>query len=469
MNPLLCLMWMSAPLVQELAPEGYVLQDADVWGASTLRGPVPETHPAEPASPIYVVDWRVLRGDEDTMESALVEYSRDPEGLDFEAWPRSEDLSDEASLAAAFARVHVDADQVRMVRARGARCVGLRGELFQGDPEGNGHRGVPIQLRAGWNSMVAFGQVSELELWEPTTRMVIASWAVVPPPVTRELSSWSFSEVAVPVFNASALPSNSLHVHYGDGVPDQDGLRPRLAEWQDGGRIAPLALSVRHPYFGFLGVSIPGVEVASSSSALFPVCIYDSQDGDAARRLLRIPLLEPGSNPVGSGSKREPRDPEAVADLFEQAEWFVYGTTGSSDEARAALARARFEQQRLWYATGHAPEVISDEEWLDIEEKYASGMVVIYGNRDTNGAWQRLVVDEEGFEVQRGSARLAGEPDREGEHHAGFALRSRGDVQGAQQDLLVLFDTGPVGTRRGAVRDPRTLTGIERSGFFRAP
>jgi predicted esterase len=63
----------------------------------------------------------------------------------------------------------------------------------------------------------------------------------------------------------------------------------------------------------------------------------------------------------------------------------VYGTIGTPEENAASLARARFDAEQWWVRGNGRARVQPDTERLP-DSKY----VVLYGNADTNRAWQRL-------------------------------------------------------------------------------
>ncbi len=70
---------------------------------------------------------------------------------------------------------------------------------------------------------------------------------------------------------------------------------------------------------------------------------------------------------------------------------FVYGTEGTDDENAWAKAKAKYDGEIFWYQGNGAIEIISDAEFD--AGAYPDRNVVIYGNAETNSAWDELLPD----------------------------------------------------------------------------
>ena len=123
----------------------------------------------------------------------------------------------------------------------------------------------------------------------------------------------------------------------------------------------------------------------------------------------------------------------------------VYGTAGSAEENRELFERARLDAQTWWYRGNGRGILLSDEEYL--AEAAENRNVILYGNRDTNRAFDALVAGDAPFDARRGSIRVA---DRE---HRGDALGAVCILparSGRKEALVGLCaDSGPRGTRLG--------------------
>ena len=74
---------------------------------------------------------------------------------------------------------------------------------------------------------------------------------------------------------------------------------------------------------------------------------------------------------------------------FDHRMLFVYGTAGSPDENAWSAEKARYDSEAFLYRGNGAPEVLSDREFL--ARKTTGRSVILYGNADTNAAWNMLL------------------------------------------------------------------------------
>lgn len=82
---------------------------------------------------------------------------------------------------------------------------------------------------------------------------------------------------------------------------------------------------------------------------------------------------------------------------------FVYGTRGSADENRWALAKARFDAETFWYRGNGSIDVIPDTAFDPKKEPNRN--VILYGHRDTNAAWKTLL-DASPVQVRDGEVQV---------------------------------------------------------------
>jgi hypothetical protein len=81
----------------------------------------------------------------------------------------------------------------------------------------------------------------------------------------------------------------------------------------------------------------------------------------------------------------------------------IYGTQGSEAEDRWAESKARYDAETFYYRGGGALEVVDDTRFEPNQSSNRN--VVLYGNADTNSAWQALLADSP-VEVKRGQIRV---------------------------------------------------------------
>ena len=76
-------------------------------------------------------------------------------------------------------------------------------------------------------------------------------------------------------------------------------------------------------------------------------------------------------------------------DAFNHNMIFVYGTSGTAEENKWALNKARFDAETWYYRGNGAVEIISDKAF-DLK-KYADRGVILFGNANTNSAYKTLL------------------------------------------------------------------------------
>ena len=428
--------------------------DAEIWGFGGIGGPTPQA--PSWGGTISPESWLIVPDSHPVEASALLERwlrdpdqaaptgVKDPTGVDVRAgrWLERWDC-DPGQARAAFTSVHLSKPGVWLARLSGAGWMLVNGEPFVGDPNRRGNRGVPVALEAGENRVfvASDGSSFELEFWEPATRLVVEAFDI----------GWPIGEdLTFPIFNASVETLRSVHVHYGHAVRWNTTCKPVLTDWRDGGYIAPLAMQLGASYYdGMIDACETGI-AWDARDVFVPICVWGNEGEVADRRLLRRQADERGRIP--NNFDAVPRDvrtfQDSVPGRYPIEAVHVYGTAGTPEETRMALAAARFDQQLCWYYTGRVPLVMSDVDYLSTRDKPVNGWVsatvndwplVLRGNADTNAAWPRFVSEDASISAGRGWARWDGQ-DHLGDSMAGWFPSSN-------KSPFVLFDTGVDGTR----------------------
>ena len=131
----------------------------------------------------------------------------------------------------------------------------------------------------------------------------------------------------------------------------------------------------------------------------------------------------------------------------------VYGTRGTPEENAWALAKARFDSESFWYRGNASLEMIPDTAFNPRQHRDRG--VILYGNADSNAAWQVLLGDSP-VQVRRGSVRV-GDRETTGTDLCCLFLRPRRDSDVAS--VGVVSGSGVVGMRL-ADRLPYFLAGV---------
>lgn len=76
-------------------------------------------------------------------------------------------------------------------------------------------------------------------------------------------------------------------------------------------------------------------------------------------------------------------------DGFRHRMVFVYATAGSKEQSGWALEKAKYDAETWYYRGNGAVDIISDKDFRP--ENYADRSVVLYGNKDSNLAWNKLL------------------------------------------------------------------------------
>ena len=125
---------------------------------------------------------------------------------------------------------------------------------------------------------------------------------------------------------------------------------------------------------------------------------------------------------------------------FDRSFVLVTSTGGSDAENAWSAAKARFDAEQWWYRGNGQARVLRDEEFLALRREGASPCnVILYGNADTNKAWER-VLGPGVRPVSRGTLE-AGGTKLTGEDLACLMVLPRADVSALDGE----FEVGIVG------------------------
>jgi len=101
----------------------------------------------------------------------------------------------------------------------------------------------------------------------------------------------------------------------------------------------------------------------------------------------------------------------------------VYATKGSPAESEWYFNRARFDAEKFYYLGNGSLEIVKDADFS--AKKYAGRNVILYGNRDNNSAWNKLL---KSCPVQVSNGKFTvGEKVLKGDHWAGLFIYPRQD------------------------------------------
>ncbi len=180
-------------------------------------------------------------------------------------------------------------------------------------------------------------------------------------------------------------------------------------------------------------------------------------------------------SPDRKGSRRCGTFKEA----FRNRPLFVFGTKGNVGENAWAFDKARYDAEKLWYQGNGSVDVVADVDFDPSAEPDRS--VVLYGNRNTNSAWQALLGDGP-VQVDKARVKIGGRAISEKNlccifvrPRPGSATASVGAVSGTSVAGMKLANRIPylnpgINLPDCTVFDPRVLTegdtGVLLTGFF---
>lgn len=144
----------------------------------------------------------------------------------------------------------------------------------------------------------------------------------------------------------------------------------------------------------------------------------------------------------------------------------VVPTGGDEAENAASLARARHDAEVWWYRGNGRGEIVTDERLLAARAERQRPQdflrnVILYGNRDTNRAWDLLVPESSPIDVRRNALRV-GDRTWVGDDLGALAVRPKPrHIRTAPPSIVMglAASTGPRGDRVGATL-PLFVSGV---------
>ena len=158
-------------------------------------------------------------------------------------------------------------------------------------------------------------------------------------------------------------------------------------------------------------------------------------------------------------ARRSPHRGGGFKSAFDRRFVLVYGTGGSAQETRLAFAKARFDLETWRYRGNGAAELVADVDFDAQSDPHRN--VILYGNADTNSAWE-AVLDAPPFELRQGLLAL-GSRRFEGPDFGLLAVAPR-----RESDLAtvgVVGGTGLAGTRV-LEQQPTFVSGVGYPDWF---
>ena len=147
-------------------------------------------------------------------------------------------------------------------------------------------------------------------------------------------------------------------------------------------------------------------------------------------------------------------------DAFRNQMRFVVGTAGTPEENSLLAEKARFDAEQWWYRGNGSIEILTDAEFLSKHDWRDGRNIILYGNADTNAAWDSVVDDE--IHVDRSGVRL-GDRELPGDDLAVLMIRPiPGDSQGS---VGIVTGTGMIGNRLVRTQ-PYWVSGIGYPDFL---
>ncbi|HEX9794128.1 MAG TPA: prolyl oligopeptidase family serine peptidase [Planctomycetota bacterium] len=193
------------------------------------------------------------------------------------------------------------------------------------------------------------------------------------------------------------------------------------------------------------GARIRGVELDGQTLAHFeavPAQEAAFQRGEDGWRQVAAVLPAGEKGPASTGPFKR---------AFDRHFALVVGSAGSAAETAVLLARARHDAGVWAYRGNGRAQIVVDRELLARPAAFAGRNLILYGNADTNAAWERVFGAAAPVQIRRGRIAL-GEQVYEGGDLGAVFLLPRADSAGA---LAGAFgDTGVAGARLGDTLAP---------------
>ncbi len=95
--------------------------------------------------------------------------------------------------------------------------------------------------------------------------------------------------------------------------------------------------------------------------------------------------------PAPDGRRKTPQRYGTFKDAFNHRMIFVYGTSGTVEENTWSFNKARYDAETWYYRGNGAVDIMSDKQYS--LQKFPDRGVILFGNRETNTAWNVLLGD----------------------------------------------------------------------------
>ncbi len=179
--------------------------------------------------------------------------------------------------------------------------------------------------------------------------------------------------------------------------------------------------------------------------------MIDGQEGETERwnpqGALDLEYRDKQWKVVENGGPAGIKTPEAAGPIkqgLSRRFAIVVGTSGTPEETKANLDKARYDQETFYYRGNGAIEVITDLEFEKNPDRFRGRNLVLVGNRDNHKSWKALA--EPGpIEVSHGHIDLPKDQRFEGENLGAVIVRpKKGEPDG---QIVLMAATGPKGMK----------------------
>lgn len=133
-----------------------------------------------------------------------------------------------------------------------------------------------------------------------------------------------------------------------------------------------------------------------------------------------------------------------IKEGFRKKMAYVIGTSGTPEETKANLAKARYDSEIFYYRGNGAIEIYTDKEWEKSPNSFKGRNLVLLGNADNNQAIKKLL-PESPIKVQSGQIEWPGGKTVEGNDKAAIFIQPKKDDP--DHSIVCLGATGPSGMR----------------------
>jgi pimeloyl-ACP methyl ester carboxylesterase len=337
--------------------------------------------------------------------------NRRPYGFDWEDWGRLDAIE---VLDLALAQLNADPDRVAVT----GHSMGGHGawHLAVNFPE----KFVAVAPSAGWVSFWSYTGASLFDASNPIEAMLAR--ATQP------------SQTLDHVNNLSSLGVYILHGDKDDNVPVEQA------------RIMREALGKFHTDFAYHEEPGAGHWWGNQCMDYLPLMAFLETRLRDARNV--------GDKPDDAPEKESQRT-GPFKDAFRNNFLFVVGTSGSPDENAAAMNKARYDAETFWYRGNGSIDIVPDTEFDPVAETDRS--VILYGNADTNRAWNTLLADSP-IQVRRGAIEV-GDKRIEADNLACIMIRPRPGPANSMASVGVIAGTSINGLQL-TMRLPVFVSGV---------